>query len=108
MHGRKLTALAIGVATLVAAAPAAASPASDAAVCNEAENSHRGDYVLTNTGDPNPPAFLRGKQMKVGAAAIAAGRSPALALCTSTTPPADDGGDGGDGGGDDDGGPIAG
>jgi hypothetical protein len=93
---RKLT-IALGVAALTAAfAPAARA---DTAVCNEAENSHRGGYVV-NGGpvDPLPPAFLRGSQMKVGDGAglvNAAEHSPALRTCAPEG-----------GGGDDDGGPV--
>jgi hypothetical protein len=72
-------------------------------VCNEAENSHRGGYVVTGGPvDPNPPAFLRGSQMRVGnghgqGLEHAAEMSPALRLCG---PESED--DGGGGGGDDD------
>jgi hypothetical protein len=76
-------------------------------VCNEAENSHRGGYTV-NGGpvDPNPPAFLRGSQMRVGngkgkGLVNAAFHSPALRTCgpTEDVPPTG-GGDTG-GGGDD-------
>jgi hypothetical protein len=92
---RKLT-LGLAIAALASAhAPAARA---DTPVCNEAENSWRGGYVV-NGGpvDPNPPAFLRGSQMRVGHGAglvNAAEHSPALRTCG----PEDDGGDG-DGGG---------
>src|SRR4051812_50200131 len=66
--------LAAATATLVlATAPGAAGAAPKAAgdgtaVCNEAENSHRGGYTVSaGPGDPNPPPFLRGAQMRVGA-----------------------------------------
>lgn len=67
----------------------AALPASAAAadVCNEAGNSHRGGYTVAGGPvDPNPPARLRGSQMRVGgghgAGLIrAAERSPALRTC---------------------------
>ena len=64
MCARKLT-LAASAATLALAARAGRRSATD--VCNEAENSHRGGYTV-NGGpvDPNPPAFLRGSQMRVG------------------------------------------
>ena len=71
-------------------------------VCNEAENSHRGGYTVSGgIVDPNPPAFLRGSQMRVGngngdGLLNAAQHSPALRECGPT--------DDGDGGGDDDGG----
>jgi hypothetical protein len=94
--------LALSTAALIAAmAPAA--KADDTAVCNEAENSPRGGYVVTgDLVDPVPPAFLRGSTMKVGDGAgleNAATHSPALRVC------APEGGDGG--GGDDDGGSPA-
>jgi hypothetical protein len=86
--------IAILAATLaafsVAPAAATAQPAAleaTATVCNEAENSPRGGYVVTGGPvDPNPPAFLRGSQMRVGnghgaGLVHAAERSPALRLC---------------------------
>ena len=85
---------------------AALAPAGQAAtVCNEAENSHRGGYQVTEgvgIVDPLPPAFLRGSQMRVGndgstGLANAADRSPALRQCA----PDDGDGDGGGGGGGD-------
>ena len=77
-------------------------------VCNEAEASWKGGYTVSGDPvDPNPPAFLRGSQMRVGnghGAGLenAAERSPALRLCGP------EGGDGGDGDGGDggDGGAI--
>jgi hypothetical protein len=91
--------LSIGIcaAALVAAfAPAAQA---DTTVCNEAENSPRGGYVVTDGPvDPAPPAFLRGSTMNVGDGAgvvNAAEHSPALRVC---------GPEGEDDGGDDDGG----
>ena len=89
MRARKLT-LGLGIAALTAAfAPAAHA---DTAVCNEAENSPRGGYVVTgDLVDPVPPAFLRGSTMKVGNGAglvNAAEHSPALRVCA----PEDDGG----------------
>jgi hypothetical protein len=96
-----LTAAAAALALAPAAAVAApAAPADSVSVCNEAENSPRGGYVVTGgPEDPNPPAFLRGSQMRVGnghgaGLVHAAERSPALRLCG----PEDDGS--GDGGGD--------
>ena len=77
------------VVGVTAAAAAALAPAANAAtVCNEAENSPQGGYVV-NGGivDPNPPAFLRDvTQMRVGndnAAGLdhAADVSPALRQC---------------------------
>jgi hypothetical protein len=100
---RKLT-LALAAAGLIAAAvPAAATAAatSPVAVCNEAENSFHGGYVVDPAVDPSPPAFLRGEQMRLGnghgaGLVKAAERSPALAVCT--TPGQDTGGDTGGGG----------
>jgi hypothetical protein len=91
---RKLPLAAAAAALVVAAFPPVAA-ATD--VCNEAENSHRGGYTV-NGGpvDPNPPAFLRGSQMRVGnghgkGLEHAAEVSPALRTCG----PTDDGGGGG-------------
>jgi len=92
--------LAAGAVTVTLALPGVAS-ADTVNVCNEAENSHRGGYTVDGgIVDPNPPAFLRGSQMRVGngnGAGLlnAAQRSPALREC---------GVPGDDGGGDDDGG----
>lgn len=91
-----ITALA---ATAAVAIPAVASADDGLSVCNEAENSPRGGYVVTGGPvDPNPPAFLRGSQMRVGngngnGLENAAEHSPALRLCGP--PPEDDGGGGG-------------
>ncbi len=89
-----LAAAAAALAVLGAPAAHAAAPA----VCNEAENSWRGGYTVTGDPvDPNPPAFLRGSQMKVGngeGLVNAAFHSPALRLCGPT-----DTGGGDDGGG---------
>ena len=60
---RKLALAATAAALTLAALPSAAN-ATD--VCNEAENSWQGDYEMTETSDPRPPAFLRDKQMVVG------------------------------------------
>ena len=85
------------VATAVLALPAAASADDGFSICNEAENSPLGGYVVTGGPvDPNPPAFLRGSQMRVGngnGAGLenAAEHSPALRTC---------GPEGGGGGGD--------
>jgi hypothetical protein len=82
---RKLTLAAVGGCLAVAALPAAA--AADTNICNEAENSHRGGYTVEGgIVDPNPPAFLRGSQMRVGnghGAGLlnAAQHSPALREC---------------------------
>jgi hypothetical protein len=92
-----LTIGAVGAAFLSALAPAGQA----ATVCNEAENSPRGGYVVSGgIVDPAPPAFLRDSQMRVGdddAQGLdnAADRSPALRQCE----PSD--GDGGGGGGGD-------
>ena len=102
MLASKLTLAASAVALILAAAPAAShadpkKPTAD--VCNEAENSWQGGYTVTGDPvDPNPPAFLRGSQMRVGnghgvGLVNAAENSPALRLCG----PEDDGSGGGGG-----------
>jgi hypothetical protein len=95
---RKLTIAATGAFLAVGLAPTAANAAtvagSSTSVCNEAENSPQGGYSVTGGPvDPNPPAFLRGSQMRVGnghgaGLVNAAEHSPALRTCG----PADDGG----------------
>src|SRR5262249_6060905 len=85
---------------LVAAIPAAVPAKPVADVCNEAENSWQGGSTVTggpgDRVDPNPPARLRGSQMRLGAGLVnAAEHSPALRLCGPT-----------DGGGGDGGGPV--
>jgi hypothetical protein len=61
-------------------------------VCNEAENSWQGGYTVNGEPvDPNPPAFLRGSQMRVGngkgkGLENAALHSPALRTCGPTEP----------------------
>lgn len=86
MRARQLT-LAFAAAGLIAAAvPATSSADSRVAVCNEAENSFRGGYVITETTDPRPPASLRGEQMRLGnghgvGLVNAAAHSPALVVC---------------------------
>jgi hypothetical protein len=101
-----ITSAAVGIASLSAFAPASHA----ATVCNEAENSFRGGYSVSGgVVDPNPPAFLRGSQMRVGnddaaGLANAADRSPALRQCGVPVPdPEPTGGDGsgGDGSGGD-------
>ena len=100
---RKLILALAAAGAIAAVVPAAASADSDVspvAVCNEAENSWQGDYEMTETSDPRPPAFLRGKQMVLGngkgkGLVHAAERSPALEVCSG----GDDNGGGGDGGG---------
>ena len=99
MIARKLAIVAAGAVAALGFVPGAAhaaKPAADVAVCNEAENSFRGDYVITDTNDPNPPAFLRGVQMAVGnghgaGLVNAAAHSPALVVCAGG---GDDGGSG--------------
>ena len=75
------------VAALVAAAPAQAGQGATTPVCNQAENSFRGDYDLGASSDPTPPAFDRGLQFAVGAPVTAAEKSPALAVCQTAPPP---------------------
>jgi hypothetical protein len=85
----KMLAPAMVVAALIVAAPAQAGQGSTVPVCNQAENSFRGDYNLGFSSDPTPPAFNRGLQMQIGSgagAARAAQVSPALAVC-ATAPP---------------------
>jgi hypothetical protein len=82
---RKLTLAAAAGTLALVALPGAAS--ADIDICNEAENSHRGGYTVAGgIVDPNPPAFLRGSQMRVGngnGAGLenAAQHSPALREC---------------------------
>jgi hypothetical protein len=105
MSVRKFTLVVAAATAVLATLPAGASakPAAtsdEVIVCNEAENSHRGGYTVSGDPvDPTPPAFLRGSQMRVGATAHAAERSPALRLCGPVDPvdPVDptDPGDGG-------------
>jgi len=104
VHGRRLIIPAVGTLALFLSATSAASTSTT--VCNEAENSHRGGYVLTEGPvDPAPPAFLRGSPMNVGGGkgvANAALHSPALRVCETTPPPpppTDGGGTGGTTGG---------
>jgi len=84
VHARKIALAAVTATCALAGLPASATAAD---VCNEAENSPRGGYVVTGGPvDPNPPAFLRGSQMRVGnghgkGLEHAAERSPALRLC---------------------------
>jgi hypothetical protein len=105
-HKMKLWVSVVGVSI---ASMAVLAPAGNAAtVCNEAENSPRGGYVVSGgIVDPNPPARLRGSQMKVGndkarGLENAANRSPALRQCSPEGgggPTSTDGGSGGTGGG---------
>ena len=85
---RNKTNVCVTVATMGAAYLFAVAPAGQAAtICNEAENSPRGGYVVSGgIEDPAPPAFLRGSQMSVGNGSSAglehaADRSPALRQC---------------------------
>jgi hypothetical protein len=103
--GRTLLVLASKLTLAAASAALAfafAAPAAKAAdVCNEAENSFQGGYTVGDRVDPNPPAFLRGSQMRVGEGhgaglVNAAERSPALQVCSPVD--ANPGGDTGDGG----------
>jgi hypothetical protein len=95
VFARKIT-LAASVATVALAALPTFASAAD--VCNEAENSHRGGYSVTGGPvDPNPPAFLRGSQMRVGngngaGLVNAAFHSPALRTCGPQGAGGDDGG----------------
>jgi hypothetical protein len=89
MHARKLAVLVAAIAALLGAAPAHAGNHSPSTVCNEAENSPRGAFVVTSD-DPNPPASRRGFQMTVGndhsrGLHNAAQHSPALADCVPDT-----------------------
>jgi hypothetical protein len=100
-----ITALAAAAALGITAAPAVAAPPSQTTpVCNEAENSFQGGYTVAPGVDPNPPAFLRGEQMRVGQGhgvglVNAAGHSPALAVCGPVGAGSGDGGSGDGGGG---------
>lgn len=94
MRNRKVC---VTIGTAAAVYLSALAPVGQAeTVCNEAENSYRGGYVVSDgIDDPLPPAFLRGSQMSVGnddAVGLdnAADVSPALRQCE---PP--DGGGGG-------------
>jgi hypothetical protein len=87
--------LTLAAVTAVLAAGVVPSAAGATSVCNEAENSWQGGYTVTGDPvDPNPPAFLRGSQMRVGnghgkGLVNAAEHSPALRTCG----PGDGGGD---------------
>jgi hypothetical protein len=81
---RKLLAPVLTVAALAAFAPAVQAD-DPVTVCNQAENSHRGGYQLTDGPvDPTPPAFHRGEPMALGNGVgleHAAEVSPALREC---------------------------
>jgi hypothetical protein len=99
---RKLNLAACAAVLALAALPATAGADTDINVCNEAENSWQGGYVVTDGPvDPNPPAFLRGSQMEVGhgnaGLVNAAEHSPALRLCGPEDVDPTDPGDGGGG-----------
>ena len=85
MIARKLNLAACAAVLALAALPAGAAADTETTVCNEAENSPRGGYVVTvGPVDPNPPAFLRGSQMRVGEGeglVGAAGHTHARRLC---------------------------
>ena len=108
MIARTLSIAAAAACFAGALAPAAANAAKPdtggALVCNEAENSWQGGYEVTGGPvDPNPPAFLRGSQMRVGngngaGLVNAAEHSPALRLCGPEDGTGDGGGSGGGGG----------
>ena len=109
MQGRMLAVAAVIAMAFLAAVPAAGAAPQDSSVvvCNEAENSHRGGYVLIEGPiDPAPPAFLRGSPMDTGATDIAQFQSPALRTCESEDAGGEDPGDdtGGEDPGDDTGG----
>ena len=95
-HKLKVWGAAAAVSTASLAALAPSSHATT--VCNEAEASHQGGYVVSGgIVDPNPPARLVGSAMSVGQDDVAglenaADRSPALRQCA---PPGDGGGDDG-------------
>ena len=106
MNARKLNLAAFAATLALAALPAVAGADTDTTVCNQAENSWQGGYVVTDGPvDPNPPAFLRGSQMQVGngeGLVNAAEHSPALRVCgpegvdpTDPTDPTDPGEGGG-------------
>jgi hypothetical protein len=103
-------AVCVGGAFAPAAARADKPDTGGVSVCNEAENSWQGGYTVTGDPvDPNPPAFLRGSQMRVGnghgvGLVNAAENSPALRLCG----PTGDTGGGDTGGGDTGGGDTGG
>jgi hypothetical protein len=81
---RKLLAPVLTVAALAAFAPAVQAD-DPVTVCNQAENSYRGGYQLTDGPvDPTPPAFHRGEPMALGNGVgleHAAEVSPALREC---------------------------
>ena len=96
-----ITAAAVSAASLAALAPASQATT----VCNQAENSHRGDLVaIGGTVDPNPPARHSEGLMRVGndkarGLVKAAEKSPALTQCG--IPGGETGPTGTDGGGED-------
>jgi hypothetical protein len=101
-----MTALGAAAALGITAAPAAvaAPPTQPTPVCNEAENSFQGGGTVAPGVDPNPPAFLRREQVRVGEGhgaglVNAADHSPALAVCGPVDTGSGDDGGSGDGGG---------
>ena len=103
MIARKLNPAACAALLALAALPATAGADTAVNVCNEAENSWQGGYVVTDGPvDPNPPAVLRGSQMRVGdgngeGLVNAAEHSPALRLCILEDVDPTDPGEGGGG-----------
>jgi hypothetical protein len=103
VQARKLKVALAGAVLGAVFAGAPAAQADQSLVCNEAENSYRGDNVVLVPDTKNPPARFTQDRMAVANGQVndgvlnAAEHSPALALCG----PADDGGGGGGGGGGD-------
>ncbi|MDX6669208.1 MAG: hypothetical protein QOK04_2588 [Solirubrobacteraceae bacterium] len=101
MQARKLKVVVAGAIIGVIAAGVPAAQADQSLVCNEAENSHRGDNVVLVPDTRNPPARFTTDRMAVANGHVNAGvlnaadRSPVLAMCG----PVDDGGSGGNGAG---------
>jgi hypothetical protein len=88
MHARKLAVLVAAIAALLGATPAHAENHSPSTVCNVAENSPRGAFVVTSDDPSLPPRD--GFQMTVGnndsrGLHNAAEHSPALADCVPDT-----------------------
>ena len=79
--------LRITVGLITVALAAVLAPAANAAVCNEAGNGHvGGNYVVTGTPDPDPPARHTSGLKTIGhgmgnGLERAAERSPALSKC---------------------------
>ena len=100
MSARKLKLVVAGAIVGVFAAGVPAAQADQSLVCNEAENSYRGDNVVLVPDTKNPPARFTTDRMAVANGQVNAGvlnaadRSPVLAMCGPA------GGGGGGGGGD--------